>query len=123
MPSGGPSPFAAKIPKSRQKDLAKRLRRALSAGPMDMQRMTDVLEIEPEEVVTVLRRLRSRRRGRLHTGIRFGHVCWWWEPARARTEGATQDRTPRGTPEPAPSGKKRKKERAPAANEGGVSGF
>ena len=60
---------------------------------MDMQRMTEVLDVQPEEVVVILRRLRARkRRGRLRSTIRFGHVAWWWEPAPEKPEKAKKKR-------------------------------
>jgi hypothetical protein len=39
------------------------------------------LEVDPEAIVVGLRELRTRR-GRVHSGIRFGHVVWWWEPEK-----------------------------------------
>jgi hypothetical protein len=107
VPRGVRSPFDPKIPKSRRKALAKRLRAALAAEPMDMQRISDALAIEPEETVVVLRRLRSRRGGRLHSTIRFGHVCWWWEPKPKKARDTAEK-----------DGKKRRKNRAEGTDEG-----
>ena len=103
------SPFNPKIPKVRQKALAKQLRTALAETAMDMQRMTEALAIPPEEVVVVLRRLRRRRRrGHLRSAIRFGHVCWWWEPEPEQPdEGETAGKK---------GGKKRRKKRAEPAD-------
>ena len=111
------SPFNPKIAKPRQKTLARQLRTALAAAPMDMQVITEALEIQPEEVVVILRRLRGSRRGRLHSAIRFGHVCWWWDPEpikpekgakSAKTAGASKKtdrrrrKAPAGQPAPDP---------------------
>jgi hypothetical protein len=107
VPRGGRSPFDPKIPKPRRKALAKRLRAALAAEPMDMQRISDALAIEPEETVVVLRRLRARRGGRLRSAVRFGHVCWWWEPTPKKARAT-----------PVKDGQKRRQKRTEQTDKG-----
>src|SRR5438105_1813966 len=70
---------APKLDKRTRKALARRLRALLARGPIDMSGIAATLEVEPEAIVVGLRTLRTRR-GRVHSGIRFGHVVWWWEP-------------------------------------------
>ena len=75
MPRAAAEP---KLDKRTRKALARRLRALLARGPIDMAGIVATLEVEPEAVVVGLRTLRARR-GRVRSGIRFGHVVWWWE--------------------------------------------
>jgi hypothetical protein len=68
-----------KVGKSRRRELAKVLRLRLSERAHDVGEMAEALEIEPEEVVAVIRELRGRKRGKLVTALFRGHTVWRWE--------------------------------------------
>lgn len=79
MPRVARGPLEPKVGKGRRKALAGELRAHLRRAPMDMREMAAALSVTPEVVVIALRELRGRRRGRLLSTVRLGHVCWWWE--------------------------------------------
>jgi len=72
-------PYEPKLVKQERKALAKQVRATLVANPLNLGEIADALGIEPEVVVIALRELRARKRGRLRSTIRVGHVSWWWE--------------------------------------------
>jgi hypothetical protein len=86
-------PLEPKLGKEARKALAARLREHLRLAPHDMGTMASVLEVEPEAVVVALRELRARKRGKLRSMIRLGHVSWWWED---EVEGAKTPKGPKG---------------------------
>jgi hypothetical protein len=81
-----------KLNKRERKGLARRLRALLARGPIDMPGIVETLEEEPEAIVVGLRTLRTRE-GTVRSGIRFGHVIWWWEPERATRPASNRIRT------------------------------
>ena len=72
-------PYEPKLAKQERKSLAKHVRAILLSNPLNLGEIADALDIEPEVVVIALRELRTRKRGRLRSTIRLGHVSWWWE--------------------------------------------
>ena len=68
-----------KVGKGRRKELAKEMRARLAEGALGVGELAEVLEIEPEEVVVVMRELRGKKRGRLVSGLHLGHTVWRWE--------------------------------------------
>jgi hypothetical protein len=83
-----PAPTSPKSPKKRakaaRKELARRLRSALTGSPITIAQMVEALAADEDAVLGALRRLGKRRKsykGRLHSGMVAGRPCWWWEPA------------------------------------------
>ena len=68
-----------KVKKDRRKELAKAMRQRLSGRASSVGEIADALEIEPEEVVVVMRELRGKKRGTLTSGIHLGQTVWTWE--------------------------------------------
>ncbi len=69
--------------KAARKELARRLRATLAAGPLTLAEMVEVMGAGEDAVLKALRRVRkARKRGRLHSGMVGGQACWWWEPAK-----------------------------------------
>ena len=68
-----------KVKKERRKGLAKELRSKLAERAQGIGELAEALEIEPEEVVVVLRELRGKKKGRLVSGIQRGQTVWRWE--------------------------------------------
>ncbi|HET7771417.1 MAG TPA: hypothetical protein VFN74_21780 [Chloroflexota bacterium] len=68
-----------KVGKGRRKELAKEMRERLAERQLGVGELADVLEIEPEEVVVVMRELRGKKRGKLVSGLHRGHTVWRWE--------------------------------------------
>jgi hypothetical protein len=67
--------------KEERKALAKRLRTTLLGGALTLPEMVGAVEAKEEDVLRALRRLRkTRKHGRLRSGIVSGSACWWWEP-------------------------------------------
>ena len=68
-----------KVKKERRKELAKALRGRLAERAQGIGELAEALEIEPEEVVVVLRELRGKKRGRLASALQQGQTVWRWE--------------------------------------------
>ena len=83
-----------KVGKERRKELAKALRRRLSERAYDFGEMAEALEIEPEEVVVVMRELRGRKRGTLVSALHRGHTVWRWEET-PKAEKPKKDKKPK----------------------------
>ncbi|HEX2035356.1 MAG TPA: hypothetical protein VHS99_14350 [Chloroflexota bacterium] len=88
--SAPPGPFDLDLHPELRRRLARRLRHLLTAGPLDAGEMAAELQLEPELIVLLLRDLRANPRGRLHTTVRRGHVCWWWQDTKTK-ESAKDD--------------------------------
>jgi hypothetical protein len=89
------SPFDQDIPKGERKSLASKVRDLLALSPRSVGEIADTLEVEPEVVVIALRELRARKRGRLRSTIRLGHVSWWWEPPVEPVDQAPREKNER----------------------------
>lgn len=70
-----------KVKKDRRKELAKAIRVRLGGGALGIGELAEALEIEPEEVVVVMRELRGKKSGTLMSAIRRGQTVWSWEEA------------------------------------------
>ena len=68
-----------KVKKERRKELAKALRGRLAERAQGIGELAEALEIEPEEVVVVLRELRGKKKGRLASALQRGQTVWRWE--------------------------------------------
>jgi hypothetical protein len=84
--------------KAARKELARRLRAALTQQPLTIAQMVEALGTDEETVLAALRRLRksgmakakagkghggrsraARRPSRLRSGMVAGRPCWWWK--------------------------------------------
>ena len=70
-----------KVKKDRRKELAKAIRVRLAGGALGIGELAEALEIEPEEVVVVMRELRGKKSGTLTSAIGRGQTVWSWEEA------------------------------------------
>ena len=68
-----------KVKKERRKELAKALRGRLAEQAFGIGELAEALEIEPEEVVVVMRELRGKKRGQLVSALQRGQTVWRWE--------------------------------------------
>ncbi|HEX2186168.1 MAG TPA: hypothetical protein VHN78_11760 [Chloroflexota bacterium] len=92
--SAPPGPFDLDLHPELRRRLARRLRHLLTAGPLDAGEMAAELQLEPELIVLLLRDLRANPRGRLHTTVRHGHVCWWWQDTKSKDSSKDDGREP-----------------------------
>jgi hypothetical protein len=89
-----PGPFDLDLDPELRRHLARRLRYLLTEGPLDAGEMAAKLQLEPELIVLLLRDLRANSRGRLHTTVRRGHVCWWWQDTKSKDSSKDDGREP-----------------------------
>jgi hypothetical protein len=68
-----------KVKKERRKELAKALRARLSERAHGIGEAAEALDVEPEEVVVVMRELRGKKSGRLVSALQRGQTVWRWE--------------------------------------------
>ena len=73
-----------KVKKERRRELARALRGRLSGGALGIGELAEALEIEPEEVVVVMRELRGKKSGTLTSTIRQGQTVWSWAEKRKK---------------------------------------
>ena len=79
--------------KGRRKELAKVMRERLAEKQLGVGELAEVLAIEPEEVVVVMRELRGKKRGKLVSGLHRGHTVWRWEETQKSEKAAKPKKT------------------------------